>query len=72
MHTFWNESTYLLKPRVVKSENVNCPEQAHWFSTVLSFELLPIFGISLLFMAGWERFIGLEGEDTHTSAHGRT
>lgn len=31
LYTFWNESTYLLKSRVVKSEweNVNCPEQVH-------------------------------------------
>lgn len=36
------------------------------FSAILSLDLLPSFGISLLFMAGWKRFIGFK-EDMRTS-----
>lgn len=48
---------------------MNCMEQAHLFFSHSDFRSAS-FGISLLFMAGWKRFISLEGEGVHTSAHG--
>lgn len=50
---------------------MNCMEQSHLVFNHSDFRAAS-FGTSLLFMPGWERFIGLEGEDVHTSAHGDT
>ena len=50
-------------------KNENCMEQAHLFFNHFDFRAAS-FGISLLFRAVWKRFISLEGEDVHTSAHG--
>lgn len=43
MHTFWKESTYLLKSKFVKSKHVNCPEQAHLIFNHFEFKAASFF-----------------------------